>query len=48
MGRYVKYNNVIGLIEIFEVDQVVAFVAVKDEQSIYPSYIAFGSLIEMF
>ena len=48
MGRYIKYNNVVGLTEIFEVDQVVAFVAVKDEQSIYPSRIAFSSLIEMF
>ena len=48
MGRYIKYNNVIRLIETFEVDRVVAFVAVKDKQLIYSFCIALSSLVEMF
>ncbi len=29
--RYVKYNDIISLIEILEVDWVVAFIAIKDK-----------------
>jgi hypothetical protein len=31
MGRHIKWNDIVGLIEIFEVDQVVAFIAIKDK-----------------
>jgi hypothetical protein len=31
MRRYTKYNNIVGLTEILEVDRVVAFVAVEDK-----------------
>jgi hypothetical protein len=48
MGRHAKCNNVVGLAEIFEVDRVVAFVAVEDKQSMHPSRTALGSLVEMF
>ena len=48
MGRHAKRNNVVGLAEIFEVDRVVAFVAVEDQQSIYSFRTMLGRLIKMF
>ncbi len=48
MGRYIKYNDIISLIEILEVDRVVAFIAVEDKEPIYPSYIILSRMIKMF
>jgi hypothetical protein len=31
IGRYTERNNIIGLAETFEVDQVMTFVAIKDK-----------------
>lgn len=48
MGRHAKWNNVAGLVEILEVDRVVAFMAVKDEQLIYSSCMTLGRMIKIF
>jgi hypothetical protein len=31
MGRYTEHNNIVGLVETFEVDRVMTFVAVEDK-----------------
>jgi hypothetical protein len=48
MGRHTKRNDVVGLAEILEVDRVVAFVAVEDKQSMYPSCTTLGRFVKMF
>ncbi len=48
MGRHAERNNVVGLAVIFEVDRVVAFVTVEDEQSIYSLRTMLGRLVKMF
>jgi hypothetical protein len=48
MGRHAECNDVVGLAEILKVDRVVAFVAVEDEQPVYPSRTTLGGMIKMF
>jgi hypothetical protein len=47
VGRYIEGNNIVLLIVELEVGQVVAIVAVEDQETINPSYSSFGILIKV-